>query len=157
MKKVLFNKKGKTMDPLNVYLDEVDGVISNKDIPLAELIDSLYILKNEKSKKRRELDEIDSRFKELKRCIMEQLELKELKLTGAQGKLAKVSLTQKLSTAIESGHKEEFYRWIVKNNKFEYAQSSVNQAPVKEMLEKGEKIPEFISVHIYDDLNLRKL
>ena len=119
---------------------------------LGILIDNLNDLREQKRSAQDEIKDIQSKYDDLERQVIEIMDANGLE--KAAGDLATASY--KIETYPQVDDKEKLTRWCVENNKFEFLQSRVNAGPVKEMLDAENLLPEGVTVFTKAKLGLRR-
>lgn len=119
---------------------------------LGELIDRMFEVRNKKYAQNDQIKILNEELKSLEDFILEQLD--EQGLDKASGEKATASRSLKIYPSVDN--KELFLRWVVQNEKFEMIQSKCNAAPVRELLENENIIPEGVSTFDRMELSLRK-
>ncbi len=121
---------------------------------VGEMIDTLYTLKQERSKIQKQADEIKAKENEIRLKIIDDLQNNNLR--GAKGSLASVTIGEKIYPNIVS--KEDFFGWAVENNRFDLITKHINQAAFRAMLENEGEIPPGTDVHTEINItSLRKI
>ena len=116
------------------------------------LIDRLFILRENRDSVRKEEKELTGQIEQLSEEIIDGLDQAGIdRATGQRG-----SVTKKIDIYPGIENKVEFYTWAVTNDRFEFLQSRVNSAPVKEMQEQNNNLPPGIITHTKAKLNVRK-
>lgn len=104
---------------------------------LGSLVDKLYQLKLEKSEISAKEAEIKQKISELEDTILNRFSKDEL--SGASGKLAKLSVTQKLCPNIEDW--DAFYEYIARENAWDLLQRRVSSTAYQARVEEGVEVP----------------
>jgi len=129
-------------------LQEIGG-FSSSDMTLGHLADFLQRTKDAKTgigKLEKAMNKAKSDIEFLLIKKMEAIDVEKI-----TGELTTVTKKADLKAGVDD--KEAFIRWCYENSRFEFIQSKVNQAPVKEMLELENIIPTGVSTWIYTKIN----
>lgn len=119
---------------------------------IGQLIDRYYNLREGKRNLREQEKKINEEMDKVNDEILSLMEIEEL--TSAAGDLA--TAHRKVDVYPRVVDKEAFVGWLYTNKKFEFFHSKVNQAPVREMLENENKIPDGIETYNKSTILLRK-
>ncbi|NOY61010.1 MAG: hypothetical protein GXO75_19035 [Calditrichaeota bacterium] len=118
---------------------------------LGEKIDRLYRLREERLRLQRQADEVKKQENVVKDELLELMQIEGI--TKAAGEIASISIGIDIYPRVVE--KQKFYRWAVENNRFDLLQSSVNKAPIKEMVELENELPP--GVEVYTDWKVTSL
>ena len=119
---------------------------------LGMLIDRLFIIRENREAIRKEEKEFTGQIEQLTEEIITELETAGI--DKAAGERGTVSKKVDIYGGVED--KEKFYKWVVENNRFEFTQSRVNDAAVREMLQQQNVLPAGINTYTKVKLNVRK-
>lgn len=120
------------------YITNNDSEKLLEDITLGQFVDLCYMLKAEQSRRKRELDMVETIRKEFYRRIIDLCQKNDL--SGAPGKIAKIKVGDKMFISVAD--KELFYIWAVKENRFDLLNKVVNKRAAEEMIEQENLAPE---------------
>lgn len=116
-------------------------------------INSFFELKSKKDKLNLELKSINAKLEEIQDDIINEMDNEGL--FEAKSKLGKVFRKVKVIPQIQN--KELFFTWAVRNKRFDMLQSRVSPAPIIEMLEEENELPDGISTFTKQILNKRSV
>lgn len=107
---------------------------------IAQAVDLYYKTREDRLALQRQVDAMEANEKTLKEHLINSIPKSQA--TGVAGKLARVSITQKVVAQVDDWDK--FYEYVAKNrNKggFALLNRAVNQAAVREIWEANKKVP----------------
>ena len=126
--------------------------MKKKNNSIGNLIDTFYMIRQSKREKEEEIKQINKELDELEEKIISFMQIENLE--KASGILATATYKVDIYASVEN--KEELIRWCVDNNRFDFLQSRVNNAPVKEMLETSNVTPPGVSIFNKTKLSIVK-
>ena len=116
------------------------------EMPLIELIKEMRVIQGEKEALEEELKDLNKHFDFLRITkIPQMMEDSGVKNINVEG-VGRVSLTADMHVSVKAEMKEAFYLWLRDNGREDLIQPTVNsstlKATVKNMVKKGEEIPD---------------
>ena len=119
---------------------------------IGKLIDAMQWLREHKQKLNEQIKEINKEIEQLEQIMINKMN--EEGIEKASGHLATASKKVDIYPSVKST--EDFYKWIVENGRFEFAQARVNAAPVREMYQNENTLPPGVEVFTKEKILLRK-
>ena len=119
---------------------------------LGERIDVLYEIKLKKEELNNQIKLLNEQYGFIEQKILD--EMSDLNTDRAGGFTA--SVTAKIETYPQVTNIEEFTKWVVENEAWEFVQKRVNKSPVVSMYEAENLLPNGIDIHTEPKLSLRK-
>ncbi len=104
---------------------------------LGQCVDLLYTTRQTRLVEQKDIAE----YKEVETALKDHLinEIPKSESTGQSGKLANARIVKKIVPVVEDWDK--FYKFVKRKNRFDLLQRRLNEEAVKEMWDRGEKVP----------------
>ncbi len=124
-----------------------------EEATIGDLTDLLDELREEKRGYESKIKDINKNYQLVEERLIEIME--ENGLEQVKGQRASASLSVKPYPQVKD--KEAFYNWALQGGRFEFLQARVNSAPVIEMLENENELPDGIELFTKKRINLRSI
>ena len=135
-------------------LEDVTKEQADTSTRMGQLVDKMYDIKLKTEILNQQIKALNNDKKEAEEELLKMMQHHEVEFVG--GTFARAKKGIKLHASVSS--KVDFYRWVVDNNAYEFAQARVSAAPVKEMLDDSNLLPAGVETYTEEKItSLRKL
>jgi len=121
---------------------------------MEELFSGLMNLKNEKEQLNNQIRVLNERIEAMEFDLIEAMEFEALE--SFKTSVGTCSLSVKLIPGIMPEGKEDFYKWAVEHERFDFLQSRLSPAPIIEMFDETNTLPDGISLYTRKTINTRR-